>query len=49
MQFKIKSFPHSGFKIAMDTEGNPMRGADLMGGMCLGCHSAASTDYVFSK
>ncbi len=36
-------------KIATDTDGNPMRGADLMGGMCVGCHSAVSTDYVFSK
>lgn len=36
-------------KIAMDGEGNPMRGANLMGGMCNGCHSAAATDYVFSK
>lgn len=30
--------------------GNDMRGADLMGGMCLGCHTVASSkDYVFSK
>lgn len=36
-------------KIAMDGDGNPMRGADLMGGMCNNCHSAATTDYVFSK
>ena len=36
-------------KIATDGDGNPMRGAALMGGMCLGCHTAASTDYVFSK
>lgn len=36
-------------KIATDEDGNPMRGADLMGGMCNGCHSAATTDYVFSK
>lgn len=36
--------------IATDADGNPMRGADLMGGMCLGCHSAASSiDYAFSK
>lgn len=36
-------------KIATDDDGNPMRGADLMGGMCNNCHSAAATDYVFSK
>lgn len=36
-------------KIAMDGDGNPVRGANLMGGMCLGCHSTAATDYVFSK
>lgn len=36
--------------IATDADGNIMRGAgDLMGGMCLGCHSHASTDYIFSK
>ena len=36
--------------IAVDGEGNPMRGANLMGGMCTSCHSAASAnDYVFSK
>jgi hypothetical protein len=36
--------------IAVDGNGNPMRGADLMGGMCSSCHSAASAkDYVFSK
>jgi len=36
--------------IAVDGDGNKMRGADLMGGMCLMCHSAAGTkDYVFSK
>ncbi len=26
-----------------------MRGAELFNGMCKGCHSQASTDYVFSK
>ena len=36
--------------IATDGDGNPMRGADLMGGMCIQCHSQASNkDYVFSK
>lgn len=37
-------------KIATDGDGNVMRGANLMNGMCLGCHSAAAnTDYIFSK
>ncbi|GAB4318272.1 MAG: hypothetical protein Kow00127_10230 [Bacteroidales bacterium] len=37
-------------EIAKDQDGNPMRGADLMGGMCIGCHSQASDrDYAFSK
>lgn len=37
-------------EIAVDNDGNPMRGADLMGGMCIGCHAqAADTDYSFSK
>lgn len=36
--------------IATDADGNPMRGADLMGGMCVSCHTQASDkDYVFSK
>lgn len=36
--------------IATDENGAPMRGSNLMNGMCLGCHSAASSkDYVFSK
>lgn len=36
--------------IAVDGDGNKMRGADLMGGMCLMCHTGASNkDYVFSK
>jgi hypothetical protein len=36
----IASDPSSGMK---------MRGADLMGGMCLSCHSAGSTDFSFTK
>lgn len=37
-------------KIAKDANGQPMRGASLMGGMCGGCHSAASSkDYIFTK
>jgi hypothetical protein len=36
--------------IAVDDSGNKLRGADLMGGMCLNCHTGASSkDYVFSK
>lgn len=36
--------------IATDASGMPMRGATLMNGMCIACHSAASSkDYVFSK
>lgn len=36
--------------IARDANGNLMRGANLMGGMCGGCHGAASAkDYIFSK
>ena len=36
--------------IAEDGDGNPMRGADLMGGMCVACHTqASSSDYIFSK
>ncbi len=35
--------------IAMDN-GVPMRGANLMNGMCKGCHgAAASKDYIFTK
>jgi cytochrome c peroxidase len=26
-----------------------MRGANLMNGMCVSCHSAGSTDYTFTK
>lgn len=38
-------------KIANDmSTGTPMRGANLMNGMCGGCHNgAASKDYIFSK
>ena len=37
-------------KIAMDGDGNPLRGANLMGGMCVSCHAQASgSDYIFSK
>lgn len=36
-------------KIAKDTSGMEMRGANLMNGMCAGCHSGATTDWVFSK
>lgn len=36
--------------IMTDTSGMAMRGANLMGGMCLGCHGGASAkDYIFSK
>ena len=36
--------------IAQDGDGNVLRGASLMGGMCLGCHTeAASKDFAFSK
>jgi len=36
--------------IAKDTSGMVMRGANLMDGMCGGCHSGASSkDYIFSK
>ena len=35
--------------IAVDGDGNIMRGANLMNGACLGCHEKASTDYIFSK
>lgn len=37
-------------KIATDADGAKMRGANLMNGMCVGCHSgAASKDYIFTK
>jgi Cytochrome P460 len=33
-----------------EQDGMKTRGADLMGGMCVGCHSSVKTDdYVFSK
>lgn len=36
--------------IAVDGDGNQLRGANLLGGMCVSCHSQASNkDYVFSK
>lgn len=36
--------------IATDTTGMPMRGANLMGGMCGSCHAMAlAKDFVFSK
>jgi hypothetical protein len=37
--------------IAVDaTSGMAMRGANLMNGMCIGCHQGASSkDYVYSK
>lgn len=36
-------------KIAYDM-GMPLRGANLMNGMCAGCHAAVSSkDYIFSK
>jgi hypothetical protein len=36
--------------IALDGNGNQMRGADLMGGMCVMCHTQAiQKDYVFSR
>lgn len=35
--------------VAKDPTGIPMRGANLMNGMCVGCHSSASKDFVFSK
>lgn len=36
--------------IATDpSSGKKMRGANLMNGMCLSCHSAGTTDFTFSK
>ena len=36
--------------IATDAGGAPMRGANLMNGMCAGCHTGASNkDFIFSK
>lgn len=37
-------------QIATDDHGNEMRGANLMNGMCMGCHSSAkSSDYIFTQ
>jgi len=37
-------------KIMVGEHNMPVRGANLMDGMCVGCHAGASTkDYVFSK
>ncbi|MCB9244875.1 MAG: cytochrome P460 family protein [Flavobacteriales bacterium] len=36
-------------KIAKDTAGVALRGANLMNGMCAGCHTNATSDWVFSK
>lgn len=37
-------------KIMIGSDNRPMRGANLMDGMCVGCHSAAAKkDFVFSK
>ncbi|MFK5856453.1 MAG: cytochrome P460 family protein [Bacteroidota bacterium] len=36
-------------QIAKDADGNEMRGAELMDGMCIGCHTGAkSSDYIFT-
>ena len=36
--------------IAVDGNNNKLRGSDLFGGMCISCHTQASSkDYVFSK
>lgn len=35
--------------VATDADGIEMRGANLMNGICLSCHSGASTDFVFTK
>lgn len=36
--------------IASDAGGMPLRGANLMGGMCSSCHSGASAkDFIFTK
>lgn len=37
-------------QIAKNEDGDPVRGANLMNGMCQGCHNgAANKDFVFSK
>jgi hypothetical protein len=35
--------------IPLDNNNDQLRGANLMGGACVGCHTGASTDFVFSK
>jgi mono/diheme cytochrome c family protein len=36
--------------VATDSSsGMKIRGANLMDGMCISCHSAASTDFSFTK
>jgi len=36
-------------QIAMDENGNEMRGANLLNGMCIGCHTAAKAkDFIFT-
>jgi hypothetical protein len=35
--------------IKLDNNGDELRGANLLNGMCFGCHTGASTDFVFSK
>ncbi|MBE2187874.1 MAG: cytochrome P460 family protein [Desulfobulbaceae bacterium] len=61
MTKRVKSFntDHKGWEwfmladngaVAKDANGGDMRGANLMDGMCNGCHaSASSKDYVFTK
>ncbi len=37
-------------QIAKDQSGNEMRGANLMNGMCMGCHTKAqNSDYIFTQ
>jgi hypothetical protein len=36
-------------EIAKDNDGNAMRGANLMNGMCISCHNKAGTDYIFTQ
>ena len=37
-------------KIAKNADGNTLRGANLLNGTCVGCHSgAANKDYIFTK
>ncbi|MEZ4722469.1 MAG: hypothetical protein R2813_11410 [Flavobacteriales bacterium] len=35
--------------VAKDNDGMELRGGNLLSGFCLGCHSHAATDYVFTK